>query len=50
MLVRWRGFTQEYDTYENLSDLYKDVPQLILKYLSESEHPLARSALQAVGQ
>ena len=50
LLVRWRGFTQEYDTYENLSDLYEDVPQLILKYLSESEHPLARSALEAVGQ
>ena len=38
------------DTYENLSGLYQDVPQLELKYSSESEHPLAGPALEALGQ
>ena len=46
LLVRWKGFTREYDTYEDLMDIYEDVPQLVIKFLAESKHKLAALALK----
>lgn len=42
--VSWRGYTDEYDTWEPVAQLLQDVPQLVWKFLRsvEATEPLAQ--------
>ena len=38
LLTKWKGFTEEENSWEPLTTLYEDVPAMVLKYLNENKY------------
>ena len=42
----WRGISSDEDTMEPLIDLYKQVPEMVVNFLTKQDNDLAKAALQ----
>jgi hypothetical protein len=46
--INWRGFEGSDNTWENASDIYKDIPDFLIAYLQSLDTPLASRCLASL--